>query len=196
MEDFQLIKVTEENLACCRPLCDALMQFQAEKSSIHRDLLGAMNFENRLKASFLSSNNKLLLLAEHRGEAIGYAYANTYFMEEEGRYFLPDWLAPIYKKGQLIFYPERQQFPANIGVFNNLYVIPQYHGKGIGLTLAKRLMHWLYQSATEDLYVYISNGNEQTMAPFYERLGFGYSHAVLDGFIFAYHQKNLKIKED
>lgn len=196
MEDFQLIEVTEENLARCRPLCDALMQFQAEKSSIHRDLLGAMNFENRLKASFLSSDNKLLLLAEHRGEAIGYAYANTYFMEEEGRYFLPDWLAPIYKKGQLIFYPEKQQLPANIGVFNNLYVIPQYHGKGIGLTLAQRLMRWLYQSATEDLYVYISNGNEQTMAPFYERLGFGYSHAVLDGFIFAYHQKNPKIKED
>ena len=54
-------------------------------------------------------------------------------------------------------------------------------------------MRWLYQSATKTS-VYISNGNEQTMAPFYERLGFGFSHAVLDGFIFAYHQKIQKSK--
>lgn len=100
MEDVHIIEVTEENLERCQPLCDALMQFQAEKSKLHPEILAAMNFENRLKASFLSSQNKLLLLAEYRGEAIGYAYANTYFMTEEGRYFLPDWLAAIYKKGQ------------------------------------------------------------------------------------------------
>lgn len=192
MEDLHIIEVTEENLERCQQLCDALMQFQAEKSKLHREILSAMNFENRLKASFLSSQNKLLLLAEYRGEAIGYAYANTYFMTEEGRYFLPDWLAAIYKKGQLVFYPEHQNFPANIGVFNNLYVLPNHHGKGIGLTLAKRLMDWLYQSETDDLYVYISNGNEKSMAPFYQQLGFAYSHAVLGGFIFAYHQKRTK----
>ena len=49
-------------------------------------------------------------------------------------------------------------------------------------------MDWLYQSETDDLYVYISNGNEDSMAPFYQQLGFEYSHAVLGGFIFAFHQ--------
>ena len=71
-------------------------------------------------------------------------------------------------------------------------MVPNHHGKGVGLTLAKRLMDWLYQSETDDLYVYISNGNEESMAPFYQQLGFAYSHAVLSGFIFAYHQKRPK----
>ena len=31
MEDVHIIEVTEENLERCQPLCDALMQFQAEK---------------------------------------------------------------------------------------------------------------------------------------------------------------------
>ena len=190
MQDLSIVEVTESNLNRCKPLCDALMQFQAEKSNQHSEILAAMNFENRLKPSFLSSQNKLLLLAEHQGEAIGYAYANTYYMEESGRYYLPEWLEEIYKEGQLIFYPEKQEFPTNIGVFNNLYVEPEHHGQGIGLELSKRLMEWLYKSDTEDLYVYISNGNEANMAPFYKKLGFDYSHDVLDGFITAYHQKN------
>ena len=142
------------------------MLYQAEKSKQHTEVLAAMNFENRLKPSFLSSQNKLLLLAEYQGKAIGYAFANAYNMEEDWRYFLPDWLASIYKKGQLVFYPERQQLPAKIGVFNNLYVQPEHHGKGIGLQLAQQLMNWLYQSETQDLYVYISNGNEADMEPF------------------------------
>ena len=52
MEDVHIIEVTEEKPERCQPLCDALMQFQVEKSKLHREILAAMNFENRLKASF------------------------------------------------------------------------------------------------------------------------------------------------
>lgn len=190
VEKIRIITINEDSLERCRPLCDALMQYQAEKSTLHTEVLAAMNFDNRLKASFLSTQNKTLIGAEYDGKIIGYAYATTHLMTTEGRYFLPDWLRPIYKEGQLVFYPDKQELPATIGVFNNLYVTPQFHGKGVGGKLAHQLMQWLYHSEASDCYVYISNGNETTMTPFYERLGFHYSHDVLDGFITAYHQKN------
>ena len=190
VEKIRIITINEDSLERCRPLCDALMQYQAEKSTLHTEVLAAMNFDNRLKASFLSTQNKTLIGAEYEGKIIGYAYATTHLMTAEGRYFLPDWLRPIYKEGQLVFYPDQQELPATIGVFNNLYVTPQFQGKSVGGKLAHQLMQWLYNSEASDYYVYISNGNETTMAPFYERLGFYYSHDVLDGFITAYHQKN------
>ena len=190
VEKIRIITINEDSLERCRPLCDALMQYQAEKSTLHTEVLAAMNFDNRLKASFLSTQNKTLIGAEYDGKIIGYAYATTHLMTTEGRYFLPDWLRPIYKEGQLVFYPDQQELPATIGVFNNLYVTPQFHGKGVGGKLAHQLMQWLYHSEASDCYVYISNGNETTMAPFYERLRFHYSHDMLDGFITAYHQKN------
>ena len=56
-------------------------------------------------------------------------------------------------------------------------------------------MDWLYQSNTEDLYVPISNGNEEKMAPFYQNLGFIYSHDVLGGFIRAYYQQNQRVPQ-
>lgn len=190
MMEVEIIEVTKESLIRCKDLCNALMQYQAEKSHLHPEILAAMNFENRLQPSFFSTENKLLLLAEYLGKPIGYAYANTYDIDQEGRYFLPDWLANIYQEGQLIFYPKEQRLPATIGVFNNLYVKPEFHGKGIGWKLSTLLMEWLKQSDAEDLYVYISNGNEKVMEPFYQQLGFHYSHEVLDGFISAYKQSS------
>lgn len=190
MNKVEILKVNEESLIRCKELCNALMQYQAEKSHLHPEILAEMNFENRLQPSFLSAENKLLLLAEYQGKPIGYGYANTYNINEEGRYYLPDWLADIYQEGQLIFYPKKQRLPATIGVFNNLYVKPEFHGKGIGLKLSTQLMEWLKKSDAQDLYVYISNGNEKVIEPFYKKLGFHYSHAVLDGFILAYKQSN------
>lgn len=190
MTDFEIIEVTESELSQCRDLCNALMEHQAQQSHTHSYILTAMNFENRLKPSFENSENKKLLLARYKGQPIAYAFANTYYMEETGRFFVPEWLMPIYKKGQLVFYPDSQKLPATIGVFNNLYVLPKYQGKKVGLQLAKPIMHWLRSSHAADLYVYVSNGNEAKTIPFYNKLGFAFSHQVLDGFITALHQPN------
>ena len=190
MDAIEIVDVTEDNLSICRDLCNALMQYQAEQSHIHRRILAAMNFDNRLKPSFENSKHKKLLLAKYKDTPIAYAFANSYSMEESGRYFVPDWLQEIYQEGQLVFYPESQKLPATIGVFNNLYVEPKHQGKGIGKRLAQPLMSWLRNSAAKDLYVYVSNGNEAKAVPFYNQLGFSFSHRVLDGFITAYHQAN------
>ena len=132
VEKIRIITINEDSLERCRPLCDALMQYQAEKSTLHTEVLAAMNFDNRLKASFLSTQNKTLIGAEYDGKIIGYAYTTTHQMTTEGRYFLPDWLRPIYKEGQLVFYPNQQELPATIGVFNNLYVTPPIPRQGRG----------------------------------------------------------------
>lgn len=190
MNPIEIIEVTTNELHRCRDLCNELMQFQAQQSHMHSDVLAAMNYENRLKPSFLNSSHKKLLLATTNDQPIAYAYANTYTMEEDGRYFVPDWLSPIYKNGQLVFYPDSQKFPAIIGVFNNLYVQPEYRGKQLGLQLATPIMQWLKSSNAVDLYVYVSNGNEARAVPFYTKLGFTFSHQVLNGFITAYHQPN------
>lgn len=190
MAVFDIQDISSAQLHRCRALCNALMQYQAKQSHKHTEILAAMHFENRLKPSFESAQHKKLLLAHCAGKAVGYAYANTYEMEEDGRYFVPDFLQAIYQEGQLVFYPDSQQLPATIGVFNNLYVLPEQQGKGLGRQLSLSIMKWLQQSGASDLYVYVSNGNEEKAVPFYESLGFSYSHSVLDGFITAFHQSN------
>ena len=193
MGDLETIEVTANELPLCRDLCNALMQFQAQQSHKHTHILAAMNFENRLKPSFDNSPHKKLLLVKDQGRPIAYAFANTYYMEESGRYFVPEWLAAIYIKDQLVFYPASQKFPAIIGVFNNIYVRPEYRRKGLALALAKPIMQWLKNSDADDFYVYVSNGNEARAVPFYQQLGFAYSHKVLDGFITAFHQPNKEL---
>ena len=80
------------------------------------------------------------------------------------------------------------ELPAKVGSLSNLYVLPEYRGRGIGEELARRAMEWLRAvPGVEWLSVYVSNGNNA--GPFYERYGFQSPHEVLGGLIQAYFQK-------
>lgn len=180
---------TAEGSEICRDLCNQLMQHQASMSAneLYRDILGNMTYDSRLKRSFDGAEEKLLLVAFDGDKPIGYLYVAGEMVTEGGKNFLPPWASRM-PEGKLNgFYPEWLEVPVKVGALNNLFVLPEYRGLGIGDELTKRGMEWL--RAVPDakyLFVDISDGNN--VIPFYERFGFQYSHDVAGGIIKAYYQ--------
>ncbi len=173
----------------CRELCDGLMQYQASmaKEESHRKILGSMCYDNRLKPSFESTQEKLLLVAFDGERPVGYMYAAASLVTQEDKNWRPSWGKDIPGEVQG-FYPDWLPTPVKIGSLNNLFVLPQYRGQKIGLELAQRGMDWLRQlPEVSYLFVDVSEGNNA--AQFYSRFGFQHSHSVLGGLIEAYYIK-------
>lgn len=188
LSDIEIRDITGSDAALCRDLCNDLMKFQAELSTIRTDVLQAMTFENRLKPSFEKAEIRKLLLALDNQKPIGYAYADVADINKEARYYVPEWASNIYTPGHLMFFPPQQKLPARLGTFNNLYIKPDYHGMGLGDKLSHYVMNWMKSiEKISGIYVYVSNGNER-VADFYKKFGFRFSHEVLGGFITAYYQ--------
>jgi GNAT superfamily N-acetyltransferase len=91
--------------------------------------------------------------------------------------------------GKPVGYPDWLEMPAKIGCLSNLYVLPEYRGRGIAMNLCDRAMAWLRNVPDiRYIYVYVSNGNDGVV-DFYKKFGFEYSHDVFGGFIIAYYQE-------
>lgn len=115
---------------------------------------------------------------------IGYVFADAETVPEAVRSGLPGWAGDLTGG----FYPPDMELSAKVGSLSNLYVLPEYRGRGIGEELARRAMEWLRAvPGVEWLSVYVSNGNNA--GPFYEQYSFQYTHEVLGGLIQAYFQK-------
>ena len=181
----------------CRELCNQLMAYQAEKAVLWKDILSSMNFDNRLKPVFETSEEKFLLAAFDGETPVGYVFAADEVVTEESRTSRPLWARPLPEEVEWLF-PDWLPVPIKIGELNNLYVLPEYHGLGIGNELTGRAMDWLRKRAdAKYLFVYVSNGNNA--GPFYEHYGFRHSHTVSGGIIEAYSQKNsppFRLKTD
>lgn len=181
---IQYKDLTAGPVEVCRDLRNKLLAHQAQKARFRADILAGMNFENRLKPGFEGAEEKLLVAA-YDGEApVGYVFADAETVPEAARNGLPGWAGDLTGG----FYPPDMELPAKVGSLSNLYVLPEYRGRGIGEELARRAMEWLRAvPGVEWLSVYVSNGNNA--GPFYERYGFQYTHEVLGGLIQAYFQK-------
>ncbi|MGW8314545.1 MAG: GNAT family N-acetyltransferase [Bacteroidales bacterium] len=188
---IEIKEITNGQIEICRDLCNALMNFQADRSFIRTDVLNEMSFDNRLKPSFENAQIKKLLVAFDNQDPIGYVFAEVADITEEAKDYVPDWAKRIFKKGQLIFFSPEQKYPARVGTYNNIYIKPEYHGLGLGDRLTQKIMNWMKSiDQINGIYVYVSNGNEQ-VADFYRKYGFEFSHKVLGGFITAYYQDVL-----
>lgn len=171
----------------CRELSDRLYAHQAEMGKIDKDILGAMRFETRLKPSFESSGERLLLVAYDGEIPVGYIFANTSVMQKEFLNFRPPW-AQSFSADLEGFYPTWLPTPCKVADLNNLYVLPEYRGQHIGQELIQRAMDWMKSSPdVKYIFVHVSNGNNA--GTFYEKYGFRYCHKVLDGIIDAYYQE-------
>lgn len=178
--------MTYRNVDICRDLCNALMAHQADKGFINPEILGAMNFDNRLKPSFESAAEKQLIIAFDGKKPVGYVFSSAEQETDASKMAKPIWAFGLSGTG---FYPDWLSMPAKIGCLNNLYVLPEYRGQKIATTLCDRAMDWLRNvSDIKYIYVYISNGND-SMIEFYKSFGFEYSHEVFNGFIIAYYQR-------
>lgn len=179
---------SQGDVTLIKDLCNQLMQYQADKTDneFYRSILGSMNFENRMLPSFTATKEKQLLIAVDDDKLIGYVYltVETLIKLPAPR---PGWAKDLPENSHGLF-PEWLEVPCRVGVFNNLYILPEYHGLSIGRELADRAMEWLKsRDDVNQLYVFVSHGNNA--AAFYEKCGFRYSHEVFGGLIQAYHQE-------
>lgn len=183
-------EVLDGNVEVCRELCNALMEHQARVGVIHPEVLGAMNFDNRLKPSFEGSDEKQLIVAYDNGKPVGYIFSSANRETETSKSARPAWAAALASQsGTTGLYPDWLPVPGIVGCLNNLYVLPEYRGMHIASDLCARAMRWLCNLPDiKYIFVYISNGNDSVI-DFYKKSGFVFSHEVFGGFIHAYYQK-------
>ena len=161
-------ELAKEEAELCRELCNALMAHQASKGTKYPEILAAMNFDNRLAPAVAAAKKGRLLGAFDGEKLVGYLFAEV-ITATAGQGFLPPWL----------------ECPAAVGEIVNLYVMPEYRGKGAAQSLMDQGMAWLESDPeVKNILVYVSNGNDP--AGFYARYGFRHCHEVLNGFITCY----------
>lgn len=172
------------NIDFLKPLVNQLMVFQAQHATIRPDIMGSMNYDNRMKSEYKGSKNEHLLIAYADEKPVGFAYGTIAEVTETDVTTTPDWAKTLQGMG---FYPDNYDVPKTVGIFKLLFVDENYRGFNIGKKLSDNLMTWLREQPVKDLWVYVANGNEK-VARFYANYGFNFSHEVYDGFITAYKQ--------
>ena len=157
------------------------------KDPLHKEILGNMRYETRLKRSFDNSDEKLLLVAFDGEKPVGYLFAAAEEVTEENRRQLPPWGERI-PGADIGFYPDWLETPVRVGALNNLFVLPEYRGTGLGDALTTKGMEWL-RALPDARYLFVDVSEGNNAASFYARYGFEFSHDVLGGIIKAYYQK-------
>lgn len=184
--------ITDGDIEICRDLCNELMAFQQETAVRNKENFDSMNFDTRMKRSFNGAKDKQVIVAKDNGTPVGYIFSTIDDVTEGAKNYTPDW-APASPSGEMLgFYPDWFTVPQRAGCLSNLYVRPEYKGKGIGGKLFEMSMEWLESFEDSDItFVYISNGN-QNAYDFYMAHGFEPSHEVFGGFIQAAFKKKNK----
>ena len=186
-ENITYKDLSNGDVEVCRALCDELMRHQAGVGLKYREILAAMNFDNRLKPSFNEAAIRRLLVAFDGETPVGYIFACVADISEDAKYGPPPFSESMKKEDAsgLGFIPIWLKCPASVGEIVNLYVKREYRKLHIGGALMDEAMTWLrsYETA-EHVLVYVSNGNDP--AAFYAKYGFTFSHDVLNGFIKCY----------
>jgi GNAT superfamily N-acetyltransferase len=185
MSEITLELVDGENIEMCRGLCNELMAFQKSKATISKDSFDWMNFDTRMKRSYLKSLRSHTVVAKDGEVPIGYVFSTIDEETEDSRSFYPDWAPMKGSQGVLGFFPDWVELPQKIGCLSNLYIREEYRRFKLGSKMLDMAMEWLESfSDVELIFVYISNGNDAAM-DFYLKHGFIFSHDVYGGFIKA-----------
>ena len=175
------------NIEACRGLCNELMAFQKSKAGLLPDVFDMMDFDSRMKASFVQALASHVVVA--RDDApVGYVFSTIESVAHKDSH-IPEWASTISSGEVLGFYPKWADLPEKTGCVNNLYLREGYRGSGLGGRLMDISMEWLRESPGIDLvFVYISNGNDVALS-FYRKYGFRHSHEVFGGFIHALYMR-------
>lgn len=186
MVDYQ--EFADGDVYKVKTLCDELMAFQTEQATIFPEIMGEMNFENRLLPDFQDIKDKKMVIAYVNDVPAGFGFATVTKLSEETIKQTPAWAEKLTGLG---FYPQNYS-GRMIGTFKLLYVAPQFRGLQIGKNICHKIMAWLETKNVDDLWVFVANGNEN-VGRLYETLGFQYSHSVYNDFIQAYRKKPINI---
>jgi GNAT superfamily N-acetyltransferase len=165
---YEIVK--DEDIECCRELCNNLMKFQKTKANIKPELFDSMNFDTRMVQSVKNAKHNYTVVAKDDNKIIGYVYSNISSKE-------------TYSNNIATFFDLSAVSSENVGCLSNFYMENGYRNKGIGTVLFKMSIEWLKKfSDVEDYFIFVSNGNYDALK-FYKKMGFVYSNEVLDGFI-------------
>lgn len=162
--------VPDEEIECCRDLCNELMAFQKSKSLIKPELFDRMNFDTRMLPSIKNAIHNYTVVVRHDDKLVGYVYSNISSKE-------------TYSNDFATFFDLSTVDGNNVGCLSQFYIKEEYRQYGIGSKLFDISMKWLNQfDDVDDYFIYVSNGNTDALE-FYKRKGFSVSHDILDGFI-------------
>ena len=66
----------EEEVECCRDICNELMVFQKSKAYITPELFNTMNFETRMIPSIKKALHNYIVVVKDDDQVVGYVYSN------------------------------------------------------------------------------------------------------------------------
>lgn len=162
--------IHEEEIECCRDLCNELMTFQKSKAYITPELFDNMNFDTRMIPSMKSAVHNYIVVVKDNDKLVGYVYSNISPKE-------------AYSNDFATFFDLSSVGKKNVGCLSQFYIKEAYRQYGVGSKLFKMSMDWLKQfEDVDDYFIFVSNGNQDALE-FYKRKGFSVSHEILDGFI-------------
>ena len=168
--NFNYEIISEEEIECCRELCNELMAFQKSKAYIQPELFDNMNFDTRMIPSVKKALHNYIVVVKDENQIVGYVYSNISPKE-------------TYSNEFATFFDLNSVSGDTVGCLSQFYIKEGYRQYGIGSKLFTMSMEWLQQfDEIEDYFIFVSNGNDDALE-FYKRKGFSISHDILDGFI-------------
>ena len=168
--------ISDEQIECCRDICNELMIFQKSKAYIKPELFDNMNFDTRMIPSVEKALHNYTVIVKDEDKIVGYVYSNISPKE-------------TYSNDFATFFDLSSVSKDNVGCLSQFYISEGYRQFGIGSKLFNMSMEWLGQfKGIEDYFIFVSNGNEDALE-FYKRKGFSVSHDILDGFITVLRNK-------
>lgn len=160
----------DEEIECCRDICNELMAFQKSKAYITPERFDTMNFDTRMIPSIKKALHNYVLVLKDKDTIVGYVYSNISPKE-------------TYSTDFATFFDMSSVNGKNVGCLSQFYIKEEYRQYGIGSKLFTMSMEWLNQfDDVEDYFIFVSNGNDSALE-FYKRKGFSVRHDILDGFI-------------
>jgi GNAT superfamily N-acetyltransferase len=162
--------INDDEIECCRDLCNELMAFQKSKAYINPEMFDQMNFDTRMVPSVKNAMHNYTVIVKDGEKIIAYVYSNISPKE-------------VYDNNFAAFFDLSTVRKKNVGCLSQFYIKDEYRQYGIGSKLFKMSMDWLKQfEDVEDYFIFVSNGNDNALE-FYKHKGFSVSHTILDGFI-------------
>ncbi|WP_377890786.1 GNAT family N-acetyltransferase [Alkalihalobacillus sp. R86527] len=168
--------IHDDQIECCRVICNELMTYQKSKATITPELFDDMNFETRLLPSVKNATHNYTIIVKDGDEVIAYVYSNISPKE-------------AYSNDFATFFDLSTVRGDHVGCLSQFYIRDGYRQYGIGSKLFNMSMEWLKTFPdVEDDFIFVSNGNDNALE-FYQRKGFIISHDILDGFITVLRNK-------
>jgi GNAT superfamily N-acetyltransferase len=162
--------INDDEIECCRDLCNELMAFQKSKAYINPEMFDHMNFDTRMVPSVEKAIHNYIVVVKDGEKIVAYVYSNISPKE-------------AYSNNFATFFDLSSVCKKNVGCLSQFYIKDEYRQYGIGSKLFNMSLDWLKQfDDVEDYFIYVSNGNDNALE-FYKHKGFSVSHTILDGFI-------------